>query len=483
MKLSYKEKKKRARSFGEEAEKAQRAPVRKKRAKIKLPKLKTPKMPKVSTKAVLYGLIILAVMVTAAVAVISSISEKSKEKIPEPEDIIKNTEETEVIDYDAPTMKDNFTYDYYRFPSNELVECTEEVKILSFGSMVAYPDRAFGGNSNSAGTDERSLTPSEFQKILKSLYDNGYILVNLNDLYTEEGGEMKKNTLLLPKDRKPLVLIFSDMCFYDNQKENGTIEKIAINREGLIRGLSTSNNGRLTYSRDLDPVSLLDMFVEQHPDFSFNGAKGCIALTGYSGVLGYRTQSDFQATEETNRQREIAYAKPVIQLLKKTGWYFACSTYGDIDLVSAEYAAAVEDMAKWVNEVGSLVGETKIFVYPKSSSSGTVAMLSSGQTYDYLLNLGFTYFVGGAEASSVTGDGTSAIPCQTASVNGFSLRWRGSQLTDYFIAADVFDTASRPNLGTNFSQSSESGTDAGSQDVGSSQSPVGSTAQNSGQEE
>ena len=31
------------------------------------------------------------------------------------------------------------------------------------------------------------------------------------------------------------------------------------------------------------------MTLLKHPDFSLNGQKGVVALTGYNGVLGYRT--------------------------------------------------------------------------------------------------------------------------------------------------------------------------------------------------
>ena len=41
-------------------------------------------------------------------------------------------------------------------------------------------------------------------------------------------------------------------------------------------------------------VPLIDRFVEEHPDFSYRGAKGIVALTGYNGILGYRTDSSYE---------------------------------------------------------------------------------------------------------------------------------------------------------------------------------------------
>ena len=45
---------------------------------------------------------------------------------------------------------------------------------------------------------------------------------------------------------------------------------------------------------DYDVVPLIDRFVEEHPDFSYRGAKGIVALTGYNGILGYRTDISYQ---------------------------------------------------------------------------------------------------------------------------------------------------------------------------------------------
>ncbi len=88
-------------------------------------------------------------------------------------------------------------------------------------------------------------------------------------------------------------------------------------------------------SRDLDAIPILDKFVEEHPDFSPFGAKGCLSLTGYEGILGYRTQTDTKSwteAQEANRQKEIEAVKPIIAELKRTGWTFGSHTWGHIRL-------------------------------------------------------------------------------------------------------------------------------------------------------
>ena len=51
-------------------------------------------------------------------------------------------------------------------------------------------------------------------------------------------------------------------------------------------------------------IPLIDTFVEEHPDFSYHGAKGIIALTGYNGVLGYRTDIAYKTRENLDEYQE-----------------------------------------------------------------------------------------------------------------------------------------------------------------------------------
>ena len=41
-------------------------------------------------------------------------------------------------------------------------------------------------------------------------------------------------------------------------------------------------------------VPRLNTFLEEHPDGAYKGARGMIALTGYNGVFGYRTDTDYR---------------------------------------------------------------------------------------------------------------------------------------------------------------------------------------------
>ena len=55
-----------------------------------------------------------------------------------------------------------------------------------------------------------------------------------------------------------------------------------------------------------DLVPILNDFIDEHPDFSYKGAKAIIALTGYEGIFGYRTASSYSESPDYEREREQA---------------------------------------------------------------------------------------------------------------------------------------------------------------------------------
>ena len=72
---------------------------------------------------------------------------------------------------------------------------------------------AFDGDSQQKGIDEYMVTVSEYDKMLQSFYDNHYVIVNWNSVwteYTDASGvsHMVKNTLMIPAGKKPIITLF-----------------------------------------------------------------------------------------------------------------------------------------------------------------------------------------------------------------------------------------------------------------------------------
>ena len=198
--------------------------------------------------------------------------------------------------------------------------------------------------------------------------------------------------------------------------------------------------------------------MREHPDFSLNGAKGSIGLTGYQGILGYRTQTDRDVTDpvelaafEANRQKEIEAVKPVIARLKETGWTFASHTWGHIRLGSRTLAKVKDDTQRWENEVGSLVGPTKVILYPYGDRPDGSDVKQVGEAFKYLHSYGFRIFcsVGINSYTQIKKD-ISAVICDRLHPDGTTLRWSRSRYLQFYDAKDIIDLEVRPDLGYNF---------------------------------
>ena len=329
------------------------------------------------------------------------------------------------------------------------------VEHLFFHPVVAYPELAFDGDYKSDGIDDWMVTAGEYLKILESVYEKGYILVDINDCWSEQTGEdgqvrMVKNTLYLPEGKKPLILSYDDVNYYEYMLENGFTYKLILGQDGKLWSWGLDPEGNEVTSRDLDAVTILDKFVEEHPDFSPFGAKGCLSLTGYEGILGYRTQTDkenWTAEREANRQKEIEAVKPIVAELKRTGWTFGSHTWGHISLNTRTYETVTADMQKWFDEVGSLVGETQVLFYPFGGRLDGDDVQQTGPAFQWMQQQGFRIFCSvGIDSWSKCKDDISAVICDRLHPDGTTLRSaKGRErYMKFYDAKDILDLSARP---------------------------------------
>ena len=377
-------------------------------------------------------------------------SASEAEPAPEPEPI----PEPEPYDILDPTVmpeggvRDGVTYAAY----------DGVVEHLFFHPVVAYPELAFDGDYKSDGIDDWMVTAGEYLKILQSVYDKGFVLVDIADCWSEQTTEagqvrMVKNTLYLPEGKKPLILSYDDVNYYEYMLTNGFTYKLILGDDGKLWSYGLDPSGNEVVSRDLDAVTILDKFVEEHPDFSPFGAKGCLSLTGYEGILGYRTQTDSEnwtPEREANRQREIEAVKPIVAELKRTGWTFGSHTWGHISLNSRTVDVVQADMQKWFDEVGSLVGDTPVLFYPFGGRLDGDDVRQSGPTFTWMQQKGFRIFCSvGIESWSKCKDDISAVICDRLHPDGTTLR-SGKSLERYmkfYDARDIIDLSVRPDRG------------------------------------
>ena len=329
------------------------------------------------------------------------------------------------------------------------------VEHLFFHPVVAYPELAFDGDYKSDGIDDWMVTAGEYLKILQSVYDKGYVLVDIADCWSEQTGEdgqtrMVKNTLYLPEGKKPLIFSYDDVNYYEYMLTNGFTYKLIIGEDGKLWSWGLDPQGNEVVSRDLDAVTILDKFVEEHPDFSPFGAKGCLSLTGYEGILGYRTQTDsksWTAEQEANRQKEIEAVKPIVAELKRTGWTFGSHTWGHISLNTRTFDTVTADMQKWFAEVGSLVGETSVLFYPFGGRLDGDDVQQSGPAFRWMQEHGFRIFCSvGIDSWSKCKSDISAVICDRLHPDGTTLRSAKARerYMKFYDAKDIIDLSVRP---------------------------------------
>ncbi len=320
-------------------------------------------------------------------------------------------------------------------PSEELklVDYSGIVEHVFTHSLVAFPELGYPKDISNVDKVMNTyfidcITVPEFKAILQALYDDGYMLVNINYVYEKDGNGVPrlKKSFKFPEGKKPLVFSFDDTCYYSEKMGRGMIDKLVI-IDGKIGTYTKHKDGTVVQGFDEEHIPILDRFVEEHPDFSFNGAKGMLCLTGYDGILGYRTQrvSDGDGRTEADRQREIEAVKPIIKLLKDTGWYFASHSYkhGLMERYSTD--SMIDCATKFQNEVIPLIGETKIYVYPYGSWKRS----SDGKTCPgpqrVLNEMGFEYFcsVGANWYANTRADLGNIILQDRANIDGTAFVW------------------------------------------------------------
>lgn len=295
------------------------------------------------------------------------------------------------------------------------------VEHIFFHPLLIYPQLAFGG-SQAKGFDDWFVTVPEFKRMIQSMYDKGYILVDIATL-TGQG-------MLLPPGKKPLVLSIDDLNYYEYMRPNGTAYRLIIDGDGNVKTYTISPEGAPVISDDNEIIPILDKFVQSHPDFSYRGAKGVIALTGYEGILGYRTDN----RTAPNYESEKAAALAVVQRLKETGWRFASHGWGHLDAAKVKYDTLVRDTQRWKDEVEPLLGPTSIYIYPFGSQ-----VTVGDAKFQYLQSVGFRIFCGiGPEPFLRVTPGYTLM--DRRHVDGVALRTQRRLLLPFFDADQVIDS-------------------------------------------
>lgn len=273
-------------------------------------------------------------------------------------------------------------------------ESVSEISHIFFHSLVADTKLAFDGDYDANGYNYYMTTISEFVEMMQQMYDDGYVLVSIHDVakkVTKDDGTViyEPGDIMLPPDKKPFVISQDDVNYYDYMAGDGFATRMVIDENGDPKNEMILEDGTVSVG-DYDMVPVLDTFIKEHPDFSYKGARGLIALTGYEGSLGYRTNDSASPTYAQDRET----VKKVAEGMKEKGWEFASHSYGHRDMGKATYNFTVKDSDRWMEEVGALIGPTDVYIFPYGIDIETTLGHYESDKFDYLKKLGFDYYCG-----------------------------------------------------------------------------------------
>lgn len=329
---------------------------------------------------------------------------KTAVQVLEPVKMLIKGNDQEIIDlYDTCTKFSN------------LVPYKGTVEHIFFHPLIAYPELAFDGDSQQQGFDNFMVTVGEFKRTMEAFYNAGYMLIDIKLLYSvDESGNVIQNKLMLPEGKKPLILSLDDYNFLKYMRQNGCVYGLTLDKDGNVVTFTNNSHGTTIYSNDNEAVPILDRYVSEHPDFSFGGAKGVIALNGYEGALGYPTDE----LESPDYQSNLSKARAVADRLKETGWSFACHSYSHYRPHKRTFDQMKYDTDKWIKEVGPVVGKTDIYVYPFGEQ-----IPADDPKFQYMLKSGFKMFCGVQQQPLLSYKGSFVLQMRR-NIDGISLKGR-----------------------------------------------------------
>lgn len=343
----------------------------------------------------------------------------------------------------------------YKQAINSLIAHNDPaVPNLSFHVLIADPSRAFTNQRFGGQYNRNFVTIDEFQKILEQLYEKGYVLVEMEHFIAEtvtgDTITYSSKPIYLPDGKKPIMITETMVNYYNymiDGNDDGIPDKdgagfasklVVDDLTGEIQAEMVNASGE-TVRGAYDLVPILEQFIEEHPDFSYKGARATLAVTGDEGIFGYRINSTVKNTKgEDYYNRELEGAKEIVAALKEKGYELACYTYSNINYGSKSASEIQADIASWKMEIMPVVGTLDTLVYAKSGDISATGTYTGGK-YNVLSEAGFRYFI--SNGTSPSADVTSSYVRQKRlMVTGSYMAHTPTMYTNYFDAKAVLNS-------------------------------------------
>ena len=360
--------------------------------------------------------------------------------------------------YDSNTDMQNAVSEY----ENTKAACTEypleQITHVFFHTLIKDTSKAFDGDTDSDGYNQYMTTIDEFNKIIQSMYDKGYVMVSPHDMATvNEDGTMSRGSIMLPPGKIPFVLSQDDVSYYHYMDGDGFASKLVVDENGDVKNEYIEDDGSVS-TGDYDMVPLIDTFVKEHPDFSYHGRKGILAMTGYDGVLGYRTDIAYKTGKnlqddqkkflrdhpDFDYKQEVKNAKKVAAAMKAEGWEFASHTWGHKNVASTSLKDLKRDTKKWKKYVAPVLGKTDMIIFAFGADIGSWEGYSSDNAkYEFYKSQGYRYFCNVDSSQYFVQITDDYFRQGRRNLDGYRMYYNPEMLSDLFDVSEVWDS-SRP---------------------------------------
>lgn len=334
----------------------------------------------------------------------------------------------------------------------------EEITHVFYHTLIRDTSKAFDGDSREAGYNQVMTTIEEFNKITQSMYEKGYVMVSVHDMATvNEDGTMSRGSILLPPGKIPFVLSQDDVSYYHYMDGDGMATRLILDENGEVKNEYVEDDGSISVG-NYDMVPLIDAFVREHPDFSYRGRKGILAMTGYNGVLGYRTDIAYKTRENLDQNqkewldahpdfdydKEVAQATKVADAMKAEGWEFASHTWGHLNAETDSAEKLQTDNEKWEANVAPVLGKTDVIIFAFGADIGDWKGYSEeNPKFAYFKSRGYRYYCNVDSSQYWVQLSDEYFRQGRRNLDGYRMYYNPEMLADLFDVDAVWDS-SRP---------------------------------------
>lgn len=314
---------------------------------------------------------------------------------------------------------------------------------LSFHVLVEDMTRAKAHPQYGGSFNKNFVTTAEFREILDQLYSAGYVLCDFDSFVgSAEGLDGKTsyfaNTVYLPQGKKPIMITetlanyFNFMIDSNDDGEAdaggyGFASRLVVDTNGDIKAEYVGTDGQ-TNVGDYDLVPILESFIKEHPDFSYQGARATVAVCGYQGIFGYRINSSYVKNKgQAYVDEQIAGAKTVVEALKAKGYTLACYTFENINYAQKSVTQIKADIDSWNAQIKPVIGDLNVFVFAQSADLKDY----TGSSFQTLQESGFGIFVSNSTKPSAEINATY-VKQNRLMVTGKTMAWNEGMFTGIF---------------------------------------------------